>query len=67
MAAPQIQKLEEIIVSSGGKIANIVNKNTTALIVKDYNTNQRKYLYEILVEKGFSKTYLQRLSTTHLQ
>jgi hypothetical protein len=40
---------------------------TDFLIVKDYNTNQRKYLYEILVEKGFSKTYLQRLSTTHLQ
>ena len=37
------------------------------LIVKDYNTNQRKYLYDILVDKGFSKTYLQRLSTTHLQ
>lgn len=40
---------------------------TDFLIVKDYNTNQRKYLYEILVSKGFSKTYLQRLSTTHLQ
>jgi hypothetical protein len=37
------------------------------LVVKDYNTNQRKYLYDILVDKGFSKTYLQRLSTTHLQ
>jgi NAD-dependent DNA ligase len=36
------KKLEEIIVSSGGKIANIVNKNTTALIVKDYNDNTVK-------------------------
>jgi NAD-dependent DNA ligase len=36
------KKIEEIIVSSGGKIANIVNKNTTALIVKDYNDNTVK-------------------------
>lgn len=35
------------------------------LLVKDYSTNQRKYLYDVLVEKGFSKNYLQRHSTTH--
>lgn len=39
---------------------------TDFLVVKDYNTYQRKYLYDLLVEKGFSKTYLQRLSTTHV-
>lgn len=42
-------------------------KRSNVLLVKDYSTYQRKYLYELLVEKGFSKTYLQRLSTTHLQ
>ena len=36
------KKLEEIIVSSGGKISNIVNKNITLLIVKDYNDNTVK-------------------------
>lgn len=35
------------------------------LIVKDYSTSQRKYLYDVLIEQGFSKTYLQRHSTTH--
>ena len=34
--------LEKIIISSGGKIANIVNKKTTLLIVKDYNDNTVK-------------------------
>ena len=41
-------------------------KRNDCLIVKDYSTSQRKYLYDILAEKGFSKTYLQRHSTTHL-
>lgn len=35
------------------------------ILVKDVSTAQRKYLYEILVEKGFSKSYLFRHSTTH--
>jgi len=35
------------------------------LLVKDYSTPQRKYLYELLVTKGFEKSYLQRSSTTH--
>ena len=34
--------LEKIIISSGGKIANIVNKKTTLVIVKDYNDNTVK-------------------------
>jgi len=37
------------------------------LLVKDVSTAQRKYLYNILVEKGFPKNYLFRHSTTHLQ
>lgn len=35
------------------------------LLVKDYSTPQRKYLYELLVKMGFEKSYLQRSSTTH--
>jgi hypothetical protein len=35
------------------------------LLVKDYSTPQRKYLYELLVTKGFEKPYLLRHSTTH--
>lgn len=37
------------------------------LFVKDYSTSQRKYLYKILEEKGFPKSYLFRRSTTHPQ
>ena len=40
---------------------------TDCIIVKDVSTIQRKYLYEIMVEKGFPKRYLTRLSTTHLK
>jgi len=35
------------------------------MFVKDYTTQQRKYLYQLLSEKGFSKSYLVRQSTTH--
>ena len=35
------------------------------LLVKDYSTPQRKYLYDLLVKMGFEKSYLQRSSTTH--
>lgn len=41
-------------------------KRIDCLLVKDYSTQQRKYLYEILIGNGFSKNYLQRHSTTHL-
>lgn len=40
-------------------------KRIDCLLVKDYSTSQRKYLYEVLVDNGFSKNYLQRHSTTH--
>ena len=36
------KNLEKIIIASGGKIANIVNKKTTLLIVKDYDDNTVK-------------------------
>ena len=45
----------------------LVEKKSNVLLVKDYSTHQRKYLYDILVEKGFPKNYLLRHSTTHLQ
>ena len=35
------------------------------MFVKDYSNAQRKYLYNILIEHGYSKNYLQRQSTTH--
>jgi hypothetical protein len=35
------------------------------IFVKDISTVQRKYLYTLLVEKGFPKSYLFRHSTTH--
>ena len=41
-------------------------KRNEALFVKDVSTAQRKYLYKLLEERGFSKSYLQRHSTTHV-
>ena len=41
------------------------SKRTDCVFVKDYSTQQRKYLYQLLVEKGFPKSYLIRHSTTH--
>ena len=43
----------------------INKKRTDCMFVKDYTIQQRKYLYHLLVEKGFPKSYLQRHSTTH--
>lgn len=40
-------------------------KKLDCIFVKDYSTTQRKYLYNILEGKGFSKQYLQRQVTTH--
>jgi len=40
-------------------------KRMDCLFVKDYDNSQRKYLYNLLVEQGFSKSYLFRQSTTH--
>ncbi len=40
-------------------------KRMDCMFIKDYDTNQRKYLYNILTEKGFPKSYLFRQSTTH--
>jgi hypothetical protein len=43
----------------------INKKRTDCLLVKDYSTSQRKYLYDLLSINGFPKSYLQRHSTTH--
>jgi hypothetical protein len=43
----------------------IKEKRMDCIFVKDISTAQRKYLYEILITKGFPKKYLFRLSTTH--
>jgi hypothetical protein len=40
-------------------------KRMDCLFVKDYDNSQRKYLYSLLVEQGFPKSYLFRQSTTH--
>ena len=45
----------------------IKEKRSNVLLVKDVSTAQRKYLYNLLVEKGYPKSYLLRYSTTHLQ
>lgn len=52
-------------------LENLVNKfqkekRMDCLIVKDSSKPQKKYLYNLLVEKGFPIDYLQRYSTTHL-
>jgi len=43
----------------------IEQKRFDCMFVKDYSNAQRKYLYNLLVENGFSKSYLQRQTTTH--
>ena len=40
-------------------------KRFDCVFVKDYSNTQRKYLYNILIENGSSKSYLQRQTTTH--
>ena len=41
-----------------------VNKKD-CLVINDFNTIQRKYLYDLFENYGFSKSYLQTYSTTH--
>jgi hypothetical protein len=43
----------------------IEQKRYDTMFVKDYSNAQRKYLYNLLIENGFSKSYLQRQTTTH--
>lgn len=47
-----------------GQYLRRINKND-CILVKDYSTIHRKYLYDILVKQGFPRSYLQRHSTTH--
>jgi len=43
-----------------------INKGRTdCIFVKDTSFPQKKYLYNLLIEYGFPKSYLQRYSTTH--
>ena len=41
------------------------NKKKDCIFVKDYSFPQRKYMYELLINYGFPKSYLQRYSTAH--
>lgn len=41
------------------------SKKRDCIFVKDYSFPQRKYMYELLINNGFPKSYLQRYSTTH--
>jgi hypothetical protein len=43
----------------------LTQKRFDCIFVKDYSNSQRKYLYNLLTENGFSKSYLQRQTTTH--
>ncbi len=45
----------------------ISNNRRNCLIVKDSSIEQKKYLYEVLSNQGFSKKMLYRTSTTHLK
>jgi hypothetical protein len=47
-----------------GQYLRKINKND-CILVKDYSTIHRKYLYDILVNQGFPRSYLKRHSTTH--
>jgi hypothetical protein len=40
-------------------------KRKDCLIISDYSTAHRKYMYSLLVEHGFSIVYLRRQLTTH--
>lgn len=42
----------------------ITNKKFDTICVKDISTAQRKYLYDLLVDQGFPKSYLYRQVTT---
>lgn len=43
----------------------IENAKKDCLIINDYSTIHRKYMYNLLVEFGFPKSYLQTYSTTY--
>ena len=43
----------------------MIKERKDCMFVKDYSTQQRKYLYQLLSERGYPKGYLMRHSTTH--
>ena len=50
-----------------GRLVDILQKDLVgkSIVSKDTNTVHRKYIYSLLVDKGFKKDYLYRKSTTH--
>lgn len=51
------------------KLENLIyNKElNNFILIRDFDNNQKKYIYNLLNEKGISKSYLYRSSTTHLK
>lgn len=49
------------------RLVDILQKDLVgkSIVSKDTNTVHRKYIYSLLVEKGFKKDYLYRKTTTH--
>ena len=49
------------------RLIDILQKDLVgkSIVSKDTNTVHRKYIYSLLVDKGFKKDYLYRKSTTH--
>lgn len=53
-----LNELESHMINSGKR---------NCIVVKDTDNPQKKYLYEVLTNKGFDKKMLYRSSTTHLK
>ena len=53
-----LNELESHMINSGKR---------NCMVVKDTDNAQKKYLYEVLTNKGFDKKMLYRSSTTHLK
>lgn len=43
------------------------NNIKDCLLVGDFDSNQKKYMYDLLDKNGFSKDHLYRVATTHLK
>jgi hypothetical protein len=47
--------------------SNLINEGKTDfLFIKDIDSSQRSYLYDVLKEKGYDKKMLYRTKTTYL-
>jgi hypothetical protein len=47
------------------KILESKSEKRNFIIVRDFSSPQRKYLYDILIDKGYDIDFLYRTSTTH--